>query len=667
MAISPGVYSEIIDRSDFTPENLVAGHFGLFPIASKRGEDNVVKLMTGLPQSDKVYGEPVVDRYGLSQLYSNNWLEGGSSAYVCRLLPDNATFANTVLYLKDNTTSGSLPVNDPSWKGEFTALASYQEGDLVEVEGKVYSALVDFVALDDFDVQDWKEETVLAFRRNGRYAEGAYVSFEGSLYLKLTAEEVSRENPKVDTNNWGLIKYTIVPADLIVASYGSIENMTQKEHVAVGGDKPVVTFRPIGRGQDYNKLYVRIEYNKYLENTYRFVTYDVTVFDTDGENNLFQLGDSLTVSLDPTALDLSGESMFAEHVFNRYSNTVRVNVDTEELERIVSGPYSAEIDKDFDIEDLYTFDILGLQNKEPVMVKFENGSDGDLLNAMKRIDFDVFNGLVAKFFSGTVDRRITNWKEIQAKVIFDCAYNNAARDAMESFVKNTRPDIFAFMGTQYAANEEQVLDARSETHSYDNYRVSIKPGFYETYDRYSGRDVRAPALLRFVTNISSSWLTNGIHVPVAGYNDRGSISGIRPDTLAFNPDKTYQDLFYLARLNPIIRDPSGYYMMGTQTTQTKSSAMSNESVVNMIQVIDTEVKIMSEQYLFDFITPATIETIQNNVNTYFDKWFSNNGVEEVNINVFASEADKKNKQVRVEVTIKPTGFIEKILLTFIVV
>jgi len=86
----------------------------------------------------------------------------------------------------------------------------------------------------------------------------------------------------------------------------------------------------------------------------------------------------------------------------------------------------------------------------------------------------------------------------------------------------------------------------------------------------------------------------------------------------------------------------------------------------MLQVMDIELTLFSERYLYDFITPAILDDIRNRINDYFVKWYRNNGVESVEVNVYASELDKKNKTVRVDIVVKPTSFIEKILLNFII-
>ena len=663
MSIAPGVYSEILDKSDFLPTGLSAGFFGLFPIAAKRGEDNRLKLTANLPTALASFKEPNLDRYGYSYYFADRWLKGGSSAYLCRLLPDDATYSNVLLMIEDD--SASIPSNNPLFRFEFSQEESYLQDELVFHEEKLYRANTTVDADQPFNPVQWDEVSLKPYSVKETFTIGQHVlTANGSIYKLLQAYSQNIPAPKGPTNAyWEVILYNVGIEELFKTEVKSSTTFTRKDKIFEDAEESVISFRPIGRGVDYDKLAITITLNRSLADTYAFKVYDINVYDRDDAGSMFQLDGTISVSLDPSATDLAGESMFIEHRLARYSSVLRCKVDTEKLENIVLTPIS-QTDPDIDIEDIYTYDLLNIGTG--ITAEFANGSDGSLLNSSKRLDLDVFNGLVTDFYKGLIDPRITNVKEVQAKVIFDANYPAPVVVAMNTFVTSTRPDIFAYIGTGFNANEEQVLDARSGDLSFNNRNMSIKAGFYEVFDEYAGKYIKAPALLEQAYNISNSWLVNGVHVPVAGYSSRAQVSGIKADSLAFNPDKLYLDQFYLNQINPLIKDPSGYYMMGTLTTQRKQSAMSNESIVNMIQVMDVELSLFCERFMFDFITPSLLARINNQVNDYFVKWYENEGVKSVNVSVSASELDEKNKQVRVTVEIVPTSFLEKILLTFIV-
>lgn len=200
----------------------------------------------------------------------------------------------------------------------------------------------------------------------------------------------------------------------------------------------------------------------------------------------------------------------------------------------------------------------------------------------------------------------------------------------------------------------------------DTYKAATIVGTSQMYDEFSGKYLKVPNMLVALRSISNSWLNNGVHVPVAGFNNRGRVVGIKPKSLEFNPNREEQDALYEAQLNPIVSDHTGQYIMGNLTLQTKNSALSNISVVNMIQTMDVELQLITESFIFDFITPNLLMNIHNTLNKYFEKWYTNNGIESVEINVYASDLDKKLKTVRVDIEVVPTSILEKLRLSFII-
>jgi hypothetical protein len=99
--IAPGVYSSIIDKSEYTPEDIVAGPYSIMFTFSDRGEDNKIKFVNDINSYLRHFGEPNVLKYGLPPLFVTQWLKGGSSAFVCRLMPENATYSVVPLENKE--------------------------------------------------------------------------------------------------------------------------------------------------------------------------------------------------------------------------------------------------------------------------------------------------------------------------------------------------------------------------------------------------------------------------------------------------------------------------------------------------------------------------------------------------------------------------------------
>ena len=661
MAISPGAYSKITDKSGYVPSGLIAGFFGLFPFASLRGEDNILKLKTDLPNLIAEYSEPAYGKYGLSQLMAANWLRGGSAAYACRLLPDDATYANIKLTATD--TSASVPASSIEWSGFFAEATSFTAAAITLHNDIYYENTSGVAQTGAFDPAAWTQIAV-NFTSTSSYVLGDYVVESGSLYkANTTVAQGSVFNPA----QWDVVFHRATGNDLIAINATTNQNYTSLANIEADlltDTTAVGVFYAIGRGSDYNKLSMSISLNTALTNTYAFKMYDIQFFDLDSNGFQVPIESTYTVSFDPDATDLTGESLFYVDQINQYSNVIKVIAKSENIEDILFPSLQLYTDPNVAIEDSYQYDFLG--NVDSVVTSFSSGSEGSFINAQGRFDQAAFESSVRDLFLGLIDPRITNFKEIQSKVIFSANFETATKLAMSDFTQNIRSDVFFYSDMGMLANEEQALTSRSTALTMDNYKASVQAGDFEVFDTFSGKYIRVPALYQVAYNISASWRQNGVHVPVAGYNPRGTILGIKPGSMSFNPNRTYLDLFYLSQINPIIRDPSGSFRMGTLTTQKKSSAMSNESVVNMIQVMDVELSLFSERYLFEFITPEVLDDIRNRITDYFQKWYRNNGVESVEVNVYASALDKKQKTIRVDVTVFPTSFIEKLLLNFII-
>ena len=348
-----------------------------------------------------------------------------------------------------------------------------------------------------------------------------------------------------------------------------------------------------------------------------------------------------TVSFDKDATDLSGESMFIADVINKYSDLIRVDVNDEKLEGKLLSLIRDNVNPEVSVIDVFNYDFLG--ETLETQVSFKGGSEGSLVKPNGRVDLDVRNELLIEFFTGLIDPKILNLKEISGKIVFDANYPTPVKNILSSFTDTIRPDIFALLSSGFQANEKQELDFRSNDLTIDNRAASIFINNYETYDIYSGKYIRVPSIYDVVYNVSRSFNQNGVHIAVAGYNPRGLITGLKSDTLAYNPPLAYTDQFYLKQLNPIIKDPTGTYIFGMLTTQKKASALQNMPVVNMIQVMDVELGIFSQQYLFEQLTPEVMDDLRNKIVDYFVKWFANNGVESVDVNVYATALDKKKQ------------------------
>ena len=670
IAISPGVYSTIEDQSEYTPEGVFAGYFGLFPVFSARGEDNKCRLITDLNNYEKIY-KPNVVKYSLSGLLARNWFKGGSSAYICRLLPDDATYALYALAMQDN--SSSIPANDDSYKGIFDKGTTYSDGDIVKVIDPVYAGYYKNTSGDDigpgeFDPSQW---TILdkEYSPYIKYSKGDYVITNNNSLYKRNSNTTGSFNDLFD-----VIAFNPQFKDYVALVNDSANHTSENSEPEIDAKFDMqldsnnrknlaVVFYAIGRGADYNKLSISLSKNEGVSNNLNQSIYDLNIYDADENGSTILVEGPMQVAFTKDAIDNSGESLYIEDVVNKYSKLIRVKFSYDNALNYlinISGlsPNDAETVMKTDIfkDDQFSYP-----------VSFINGTEGLLFNNVTgRLDYSTIDDLLVKFFSGLIDEDINNFKKIYAKVIMSANYSDTVKNAMSSFVLNNRTDIFAFIDTGINGNPEGELVKRGNALSFSNRNVSLKAGVFKIKEPYNGTVIKVPFLINYAENISRVWKQQGVQIPVGGYDDRGTITGYIPNSMDYSVSKTFQDIFYLNQLNPFVEDPTGLYCLSTLTSQKKYSALSNESIVNMVQVMSVELKLISQTFLLRLITKETLNKIKKTINDYFLKWYQNNGIEKAKVSVIANELDKKNKRVRVNIEVYPTYFIEKIMLNFII-
>lgn len=97
--LHPHVSDRVIDNS-FVAIIAEGSTALLAPTFSDKGRDGHIEDISGRENYLAKYGEPNITKYGQSAYNILNWLGAGGRAYVCRLLPDDARFANVTLKVK---------------------------------------------------------------------------------------------------------------------------------------------------------------------------------------------------------------------------------------------------------------------------------------------------------------------------------------------------------------------------------------------------------------------------------------------------------------------------------------------------------------------------------------------------------------------------------------
>ena len=139
MNISPGVYTKIIDLSEYV--QAVPGTIGFIPFISEQGPDNQL-IFTNSSDFYVDFGLPNINyvgkAYGQGPYMASSFLRESESLYVVRCLPDDAAWSN--LKLSSSAVDSTAYITSSSVSGLNTdaemAANLADEGDLVIFYGQ---------------------------------------------------------------------------------------------------------------------------------------------------------------------------------------------------------------------------------------------------------------------------------------------------------------------------------------------------------------------------------------------------------------------------------------------------------------------------------------------------------------------------------------------------
>jgi len=173
-------------------------------------------------------------------------------------------------------------------------------------------------------ISEWGEPNITEFGKN--FGQGPYIAYNylgesGSLYwMRLLPDDATYANLRIDSqmasgDTSANITITYVES---LNSYNEItSNLTQ-----TGDIKPLVFLRPIGRGDYYNGLGIRLtsHSNPTLNGIY---VLDIYEKQSDGDDVIIE---SFDVSFDPFAVDNAGDSIFIVKILELYSSVMRAEM-----------------------------------------------------------------------------------------------------------------------------------------------------------------------------------------------------------------------------------------------------------------------------------------------------------------------------------------------------
>ena len=190
-------------------------------------------------------------------------------------------------------------------------------------------------------ISEFGEPNISTYGKNygqGPYCAYNYLGESGSLYfMRVLSDNAAYANIRIDAT----LGATDTTAGMQITYIEGINTTTEfGTNLQVSGTTyPICFLRPIGRGQWYNKLGVRLTEvaNPTLWDTY---VLDIYERQSDGADVIIE---SFEVSFDPLSRDSAGESLWIKDVLALYSSVLRAEMFVSEATETYSAGYNANI------------------------------------------------------------------------------------------------------------------------------------------------------------------------------------------------------------------------------------------------------------------------------------------------------------------------------------
>ncbi len=684
--IFPGVYTTIRDES-FTMQPL-PGAIGFICILSEKGPDNVPRMTTSVQDLIKTYGKGNPAKYGQGWYIAKQYLGILGNLYVMRVMPDDSAYANLGLQVTEGTVTGeelgvgngtisifSLAHNNivPSSYTVYVDGVPQEEGNnLVTVVGENvgvgdgntlqftldfapiaasagYAVYVDGIEVDSSDYTLDPKTGVITFAAGKQPFDGAVVTADYKYYdsdytLDLETGTVSFNEGREPASG------AVVTADysynnniqtVSFVNLASVNTINTK----IVDDEAKVIFYTTGRGTWYNNLAIKL--TKSSEYADQFKCYNLDVYQKTEEGE-YVIVETFLVSLDPSAVDFSNESLFIEDVLERYSELLRAKV-------------AEDIDPTLEWSTPFT-----------TYINLANGDNGNLFNPKTGyLNWQEATPLLIQGYSGTnvnpetgeMNSEITDPDCLLFSVVFDAGYPTEVKDSIVDLC-NARTDCFAFLDNGDNPSPSAALKARQTVNTYNDFRVALFEMYTKVYDPYTGKYHWMSPIYHFAQAFAKTERDYDLWWPAAGLT-RGVVTGIKD--VRYKLVGGYKDQFKLNQLNPIMRwSHGGDCIWGNWTTQRRPSALQNIHVVLTLLYIKRTLEWNLKYYIYDLNDKYTWELIKGNVNSFLGELKSRRALEWFKVDVFATEYDKKINRCQVKVDLKITGAIEIISVTLAV-
>ncbi len=653
MGISPGINFKLIDLSTYVAQ--VPSSTGFFCALTKRGRDNELIFLAGRSDLVGEWGSPNIDDYGKNfgqGLYeAYNFVGESGSMYFMRCMPADSAYSNLRVDLQMAT-------------GDSTSIICISYVDSLNTKTEIISNMEttgDYHPICMFYPigrgLDYNNVSVRITQHSNPLAYGVYIL---DIYEKQTdGDEVIVESFEISfdpraVDNSGDSIFVVDILETYSAVLRAEMNLASGNY-APGYDMAIKIFdNNIGvvtltstsgaakvrdSKQDFSQ-WATVEGSG-------LAAYCITAIDSRGNQLTGWLGAA------------GGTDNEEINIWDSKDFTIATQNWIEDSTTIVNFDFVNEVT--YIIKQNFGDVSIAFIDAEPAPLR--KGSDGSLIDNSGNLDTTVAANILAQGYSDQLDDSVTDVENIYFNLVYDCGYPTSVKDAIVTLVQE-RKDCVAIIDNGDNSTGNLALTSKSQDHPYNTYFVSMYEPYNKIRDQFTGKDIWVSPLYHYSYLIPrndqvSDW--GGIS---AGF-DNASIDTIKE--LRFNAKKGMRDQFYLKQINPIVKFSEGFVGFGQLTTQAKASAMQDLNIVRLVLYCKRALTLFTKYYVYKENDAITWGDVETKVSLFLNDVKDNRGLYGFELEVGATEYEKKRKKFHVNVKLDPTRITEQIDLNFFIV
>lgn len=669
---------EVIDNSIGSVSSTPVSHSilpSLHAVFASDGEDNVIREMTGgYAEALEKYGSDFADSkaYGLQNLIAENVMKAGATAYLCRLLPEDAKLAHLIfkvaikkeseipLYKRD--MYGNFAKDELGQKIPITVVSSVPTTGVDPDTGEPLNGenqVVINATTSGYRIKllvDQYDDTVKEYATGAKIAAGEkrivtsdsdwnifplftmYYYARGKCgndYGFRLINDFARDEAVNDGRRYELFLLKKTSAGALTLSIGNDLSFSFNPSAQVSKTIPVIEgLQKIYQNLDDSKNKKQIQLEYYQDNYAELANYLRTLLNEES---------IITDGIDPSDISrMSVPETIEDFDFingcdksgNKYDNVV---IDNESVD--VSTP-----------------------------VYMNGGSDG-AIESMTGTELETYrNDMLKKFFKCEIDTpTITNVLKCDAGIIYDADYPLEVKTAMANIVQNRR-DICVVWDTGFTDNLEQACAVAQQllalVPSAASENFAIIPHCGITADR--GINVRVTGTYELSNDIHTIYASHPF-VKIAGaQHDYGCVRKTIFDWVVEESiPKGYQiklakanKLYWATDLgkalsNTIVGNYTGknvYFFSDANCYKEPISKLAEFRNSLLINDIRRVVKLVLVKYTFDSDgADAAIEKASEELKSIFQNRYPNNII--LDYNLYQTNRDKLLNQASCDISV----------------